>query len=313
MCFSRNIENPATMLAVHRIRIVPVETAIGARQIDLCRAEDRLHQSQEQGDAEDHDHHRHQPADAVGHGDVAETGCRQRGYGEIERVEIVVDVGVAVVLDHEDEGRHDKNEYDQVDARLKNLLVAAEPLRRLAQLLQQVIGAHQPQHAHNAQEGEILEEGRSDQRDDHHKISKRCEAEEVFGPPSFGDQTCNIVERKNRGDRIIQLMMDAVLVDHRRDDEITDGDQVEQQKRVPERPRPDRVAKIELAQDRLQTPLRVRHRLPLFPCELTGIRCVRWLDHSCRCRTMLLQTSCLFSRPTALMSAVDQPEPPECR
>lgn len=104
------------MLAMHGVRIVPGQSAIRTGMAHLLRTEYRLHKSQEQPHAEDHDEDGHEATDAVGHGDVAETGRGQRGDREIERVEIGVDRRIPMALENEDQRRDHEDEDHQVDA-----------------------------------------------------------------------------------------------------------------------------------------------------------------------------------------------------
>jgi hypothetical protein len=168
------------MLAMHSVRVMTVQAAIGTWQIDLRGTENGLDEPQKQSHAKNHDQDRQQASDRIGHGDVAEPGCRQRCHGKVERIKIVVDVFVPIVLQHKNDRCDHENENKQIDCRLEDFFVAAEPFRRVAQLLQEVIGAQQPQHADDPEECKILKERWNDQRDNNNNIGQGREARQVY-------------------------------------------------------------------------------------------------------------------------------------
>ena len=59
--------------------------------------------------------------------DVAEACRRQRRHREIQRVDVVFDLGIGPVLGLVDDGRHDEQKHGQMDDGDRQFLVAAKP------------------------------------------------------------------------------------------------------------------------------------------------------------------------------------------
>ena len=78
--------------------VVALQPACRARETHLVWLDERAREAQEQRDAEDHDHDRDQASRAARQRDVAEAGGGQRRDGEVERVDIVADLGLRPVL-----------------------------------------------------------------------------------------------------------------------------------------------------------------------------------------------------------------------
>ncbi len=110
--------------------------------------------------------HRDQPPDRVLQRDVAEPGGGERRHGEIQRVGIILDVGIAGVLGLVNDPGGDEDEDREIDHRDENFLVAAEVGQVGAQLRQHVIGAQQPHRAQDAQEAGRFAGERREKRDD---------------------------------------------------------------------------------------------------------------------------------------------------
>src|SRR3546814_892601 len=81
------------------IDIMAVKPAFGAGEAHLRWPEDRLRETEEQRHPDQHDADGEQPPEGTRHRDVAKTRRCQRRHGEIERVEVAIDLGIAAVLD----------------------------------------------------------------------------------------------------------------------------------------------------------------------------------------------------------------------
>ena len=236
------------MLAMDGIRVMPGQAAVGAGIAHLLRPEDRLHQPQEEPYAEDHDEDGHEAPGAVGHGDVAEAGRGQRRDGEIERVEIGVDRRISMPLQHEDEGRHDEDEDQQVGAGIDHLLVAAEEARHVPEFAQQVIGAQDTQHPRHPQEAQVIDERAGEQRQDHNQVGDGGELE-YLAPGAFRrHQTQCEVEAENDAQHVVERVVHRRLGGHGGDQEIADREDVEGDEPELPDPRPLCRAEVELVQ-----------------------------------------------------------------
>ena len=102
-------------LAMHGIRLMPLQPAMRAFVEHLVRPEHRLRKLHEKRDADDHGDDRGQLAGDAGQRDVAEAGRRDRRDGEIERVDIALDAGALDEEEGVDEAGDDEEEGQQVD------------------------------------------------------------------------------------------------------------------------------------------------------------------------------------------------------
>jgi len=104
----------ATMLAMDRIRFVPVQAAFRALMLDLGWLEDGTCQLHKWCDTHDHDKHRQQLPAGRRHGDIAEARRRERRHRKIERINVAHDASSFVEGQHEYERRGHEDEHEQV-------------------------------------------------------------------------------------------------------------------------------------------------------------------------------------------------------
>src|SRR3546814_8240128 len=80
-----------------------LKPAVGAVEAHLRWPEDRLRETEEQRHPDQHDADGEQPPEGTRHRDVAKTRRCQRSHGEIERVEVAIDLGIAAVPQRSEE------------------------------------------------------------------------------------------------------------------------------------------------------------------------------------------------------------------
>lgn len=114
------------MLAMDRIRVVAAQSTVRADMADLGRAEDRLRQSDEQRDPEDHDQDGEQPPGAADERNVAESGRGEGRDREVQRINIVPDAGIDINLRDVNQRGYDKDEDQKIDDTLHHFFVACE-------------------------------------------------------------------------------------------------------------------------------------------------------------------------------------------
>src|SRR3546814_17606374 len=87
-----------------------LKPAVGAVEAHLRWPEDRLRETEEQRHPDQHDADGEQPPEGTRHRDVAKTRRCQRRHGEIERVEVAIDLGLAAVMQGKDQTRRYEEE-----------------------------------------------------------------------------------------------------------------------------------------------------------------------------------------------------------
>jgi len=164
---SLDIQQLATMLAVNRIRFVPVQAAFRAFMLYLGGLEDGARQLNKKCYSHDHDEHRQQLSASCCHGDVAKARRRERRHREIECVNIACNATLFIERQHEDERRGHKDEDEQVDRSEDSVFVAVEEQALAAKVTQDLIGVDQPQAPQHAEECEVLGDKRCQQQGQH--------------------------------------------------------------------------------------------------------------------------------------------------
>ena len=181
------------MLAMDRVGVVPVETALGALVAQLAGLENGLRQAQKQGDPSDHDDYRQEPPSRAGQNNVAKAGGGQRRHGEVERIDIADNVGIPVDPQHENQGAHEEDEDAEVHRTDDDVLVAAEEWCIAAQVAQYVVGMQQAQGPQHSEKAEALRHQRRQQerQDDHqvrHRINLAQHSRSVRSDPQAGEK-----------------------------------------------------------------------------------------------------------------------------
>ena len=247
-----DVDELAAMLAMDGIRIVAGKPAMGTGDVDLGGPEDGLQEPQKEGDPEDHHGHRQQPAALAGERDVAEAGGRQRGDGEIERVDVVLDLRVGLVLQDEDGRGRQEDEDDEVGHRVDDLLVAAHPGRVAAQHADDVVGAQDAEGAQDAQKAEIVGEGGADHRDDDDRVGDRQRLEEERDGAAVDVDPGHEVGEEDDAEAELEGHHPVGLGDEGELDEQRDGDDVDGEHEPAKARRRRLVAVIEAPQAFLQ-------------------------------------------------------------
>ncbi len=138
-----DLQHLTTMLAVDRVGLVPVQAAFGTFMLDLGGLENGARELHEERHADDHDEDGQELAAGRRHRDVAETRGRQRGYREIECVDIACRTGILSEGEHEDQRGRDEDEDEQVDRGEDRILVAPEEQAFASEIAQEMIGMDQ--------------------------------------------------------------------------------------------------------------------------------------------------------------------------
>ena len=216
------------MLAVNRIRFVPVQAALRALMLDLGGLEDGARQLHKKRDAHDHDEHRQQFSAGCRHGDVAKARRRKRRHCEIERVDIAADASGVIESQHEYKRRGHEDEDEQVDRSEDRVFVAAKEQALAPKVTQQVIGVDQPQSPQHSQECEGLDQKRRQQQgQDDDQISNGVDARQfpaqVIGDPEPGRK----VQKYKQAKPSVQYCRDRRRGQRRCCNEIDDGQSIE--------------------------------------------------------------------------------------
>jgi hypothetical protein len=130
-----------------------------------CAAGTKYVSGEKQRHAAHHDHDRDHASCCALQRYVAEARRRQRSDGEIQRVRVVVDVRIHVVLRLVNNRRHHEDEDEKVRTRKYDLFVALEERTVLAKSLEKLIRVQKPQGAQDAQKARSLSDQRSQKRD----------------------------------------------------------------------------------------------------------------------------------------------------
>jgi hypothetical protein len=110
-----------------------------------------------------------------------------------------------------------------------------KPRRVGAQVAQQMIRAQQTQRAHDAQEGEILDEHRQHERQDDDDVGQGGEAQQRRPARGFGVEAGGQFERQHDRQEEVEREHPWRVAGERRDDEDQDGDDVEGDQTVAKR------------------------------------------------------------------------------
>ena len=137
---------------MHGVAIVAQQRALRTSEAHLVGDENRARQPEKQRHPEDHDDDGDQPAQRARQRDVAEPGGGQRGDGEIEGVDVVVDPRIVGMLGFVDEAGRNEQEHGKIRTRDDDILVPPEIFEVGAQPCEELIAAQQPQRPQDAQE-----------------------------------------------------------------------------------------------------------------------------------------------------------------
>ena len=166
----------------------------------------------------------------------------------------------------------DEDEDEEVDRPLDDVLVLAEPSRVPAQVAQQMVGAQQPERAGDPQEGEVLDEERQQQRDDHDQVGRRGNAEQVPTSILLSIEARRKVQDQHEGDRQVEGDHPPVRAGDRRQQKHADGDDVEDDEPVAKAARPRVVPEVERLQS-LAEARRLSCSAPSASCGFNACLC----------------------------------------
>ena len=127
-----------TMLAMHGIRIMPIQPAAWAFVTYFLRHKDRLRQTDKQRDTHDHDENREQLPPGGAQRDVTETSCGQGGHGEIQRV-YVRRLCVFRNKEHQNRRRGGKDKNHQIDRCNHRVFMGAKKAAVASQVPEQMV------------------------------------------------------------------------------------------------------------------------------------------------------------------------------
>ena len=115
------------MLAVHCIRIMKEQTAIGTFELDLVRPEECLQKTQKETYPSNHDHDCQKTTSRPNQRDITKPYGGQGGHGEIERIYVCSNLGIDIILSHKDRAGDEENENDQIRRALNHILMGTKP------------------------------------------------------------------------------------------------------------------------------------------------------------------------------------------
>uniref|UniRef100_A0A0N4ZZR6 PE-PGRS family protein n=1 Tax=Parastrongyloides trichosuri TaxID=131310 RepID=A0A0N4ZZR6_PARTI len=211
-----------------------------------------LGQADEQGDAHQHDDDGDDPAPVARQGDVAEARRRQGGDGEVERVQIAVDVlGLAPEIGVDEAGRHE-DEGDQGGQGAGDLL-DPRVVEAAADGAPEQVAVQQAPEPQQPQEAEIGQPGRKQQGRQDEQVDPDDRLLQPVADIGIGIGPRRQVQPQDGGDEIVGDTEDpARLLQDRRGQEEADDDQIDDDDHQAELHRRRLGAVIEVAQARPQ-------------------------------------------------------------
>lgn len=166
----------AASLAMDGVGLVPLQSAFRTWKGHLVRPNHSLGEAHEKRYPDNHGHDRGELAEGAGKRDVAKTRCGDRGNGEIEGIHKAFAAVELVEEARVDKAGHDKQEDNEVDDCAYDVDVV-NAAAEAQHLLQEGTLPDRPD-PHGAQEGEIEQQIRKEQRGEDKEIHPGHRAED---------------------------------------------------------------------------------------------------------------------------------------
>ncbi len=256
-----DVDRRATVLAMHRIRIMVRETAYAARLTDLLGSEDHLGQTQEERDPDDHHANRDQAAVRPLENDISVSRGRERAHGEIEGVDIVADIGIRLVLRRVDEASHDEQEDREVDGCDQKFFFLTEKWHVRSEAIEQLVCMQQPQGAQDPQEACTAPRDGDQKRPDGKDVSQRDGVHQKSRLALADREPCAEIQENDDTDHHIYDRKGSTIGCEGRRYDIQDGRDVEIEKSVA---KPGRGIAISFVKFPCLAQPTLRHAVPIL-------------------------------------------------